>query len=241
MIDTATTLAIVKHYASVEFWHAVGTVLAVAILHVVAVCAFVRAYDTIRTWCSWIRRNFVQGVIALAFSAGIAYYGMTKGTITYPRTDPETWYLLDNGSYVTNDAVHVGFTRNLIVPATANFFIDGLALEYTNQSDWAEHSFNAYSNTLSNMSVPFDMAWPSATNYNWIAYTDWTPPPATHTNGVAYIVWQIGASGPTNNIAMTRTGVYTNAVRIAPNPSITNGPSVTVTTTLLQELENENE
>ena len=143
--------------------------------------------------------------------------------ITYPRTDPETWYLMDNGSYVTNNAVHVAFTRNLIVPDSAMFYLYGLESSYTNESDWTDHSFCAYSNSFAAITVPFDFAYTAASNFNWLAFTDWTPAPQTHTNGVAYVAWQIGADKPTNNVALIRTGVYVNALRLAPNPAITNG------------------
>ena len=165
----------------------------------------------------------------LVFAIGVVLatlYGGSKGfygRITYPRTDPEVWYLQDNGSYVTNAAVHLAFTRNLIVPASAMFYLYGLESSYTNESDWADFSFCAYSNSFENISVPFDVAWPAATNYNWIAFTDWTPSPTVHTNGVAFVAWQIGVGKPPNDIAMIRTGVYANALRIAPNPAITNG------------------
>ena len=158
----------------------------------------------------------------------IILYGGSKCKITYPRPDPETWYLMDNGSYVTNDAVHVAFTRNLIVPASASFYIYGLELSYTNESDWAEFSFCQFSNSFANVSVPFDMAYPAATNFNWIAFTDWTPPPVTHTNGVAYVVWQIGRGRGMNDLVPYRTGIYTNGVRVAPSAAITNGPAATL-------------
>ena len=51
-------------------------------------------------------------------------YGGSKGRITYPRTDPDVWYLKDNGSFVSNDFVRVSFAKNLIVPNSANFFIE---------------------------------------------------------------------------------------------------------------------
>ena len=174
----------------------------------------------------------------LLFSVLATLYGGAKhatGRITYPRTDPSTWYLLDSGSYVTNDAVHVSFSRNLILPNAANFFIEGLELSYTNESDWAEHSFLAYSNTLGNVSSPFDMPWPAATNYNWIAYTDWTPPPTTHTNGVAYAAWQRGMDGATNMVATVKTGIYIDAARVSPSPAITNGMTIVGTRELTGE------
>ena len=173
----------------------------------------------------------VRGVFLLGVTMATLYGGAKHiiGKITYPRTDPETWYLMDNGSYVTNDAVHVAFARNPILPASANIFIEGLELSYTNTSDWAKHSFLAYSNTLGNVSSPFDMPHPDATNYNWIAYTDWVPPPTTHTNGVAYASWQRSINGSTNVLSTVKTGIYVDALRISPNPAITNGPPVSFT------------
>ena len=177
----------------------------------------------------WMRRHRLDAALVAPFVVGLVLYGGAKhvvGKITYPRTDPEVWYLLDNGSYVTNDAVHVAFSRNLIVPASASFYLYGLELSYTNQADWAEHSFCAYSNTFAQISQPFDLPHPAATNFNWIAFTDWTPPPVTHTNGVAYVAWQIGVDKSMNELVPYRTGVYTNGVRVAPSPAITNGPPV---------------
>ena len=165
----------------------------------------------------------------LVFAIGVVLatlYGGSKnfhGRITYPRTDPEVWYLQDNGSYVTNDAVHVAFARNLIVPDSAMFYLYGLESTYTNETDWTDNSFCAYSNSFSNITVPFDFAYAAASNFNWLAFTDWAPSPQTHTNGVAYVTWLIGANKPTNDVALIRTGVYIDARRVAPDPAITNG------------------
>lgn len=185
-------------------------------------CALARFLSPI---VAWMRTHKVDALIVLPFVVCLVFYGGSKGTgsINYPRTDPEVWYLMNNGSYVTNDAVHVAFSRNLIVPATAMFYLFGLELSYTNESDWAEHSFCAYSNSFAAITVPFDVAYPAATNFNWIGFTDWTPAPSTHTNGVAYVAWQIGVGKPTNDVALVRTGVYVDALRLAPNPAITNG------------------
>ena len=178
----------------------------------------------------------------IVFAIGVVLatlYGGSKGIITYPRTDPEVWYLQDNGSYVTNDAVHVSFTRNLIVPATAMFYLYGLECSYTNQSDWADYSFCAYSNRFESMALPLDVPYQNATNFNWIGFTDWTPTPTVHTNGVAFVAWQIGADKPTNDVAMIRTGVYADALRLAPNPAITNGVPIESSARSIMEVEND--
>ena len=131
---------------------------------------------------------------------------------------------MDNGSTVSNDCVVLNFSRNIIVPATAWLYLYALDSVYTNDADWAEFSFCVYSNRFQNMVLPQAVPFPAATNFNFVAFTDWTPPPVTHTNGVAYVAWQIGVGKPTNDLAMVRTGVYIAGVRLAPNPAITNGP-----------------
>ena len=175
---------------------------------------------------------------ALVFAAAVVVatiYGGTKptpATITYPRTDPETWYILDNGSTVEPDAVQLKFTRNLVVPASAWFWLYALDRSYTNQSDWAEHSFAVYSNQFANISATaaadFSVQYPNATNYNWIGFTDWTPGPVVHTNGVALVNWR-SIHDTTNAVAPYRTPVYFNWRRVAPSPAITNGPPTTAT------------
>lgn len=211
-------------------WHAIFQNAAqyICLIGIAATCTVsgvcILAY-TLAPVVAWLRRHWLDSLLVAPFVVGLVFYGGGKITtsITYPRTDPEVWYLANNGSYVTNDAVHVAFTRNLVVPQTAWFYLYALDQAYTNQADWAEHSFCAYSNTFANMSVPFDFAYPAASNFNWMAFTDWTPPPVTHTNGVAFVAWQIGSGKSINEIVPYRTGVYTNAFRIAPSPAITNG------------------
>ena len=184
-------------------------------------------------WDALGRKNARKAMLVMAALATL--YGGAKhivGRVTFPRTDPEVWYLLDSGSYTTNDAVHVSFNRNLILPSTANIYIEGLELSYTNENDWAEHSFLAYSNTMGNVTSPFDLPFANATNYNWIVYTDWTPPPTTHTNGVAYATWQRSIDGSTNVISTVKTGIYVDSLRVAPNPALTNSPPTSGATLL---------
>lgn len=211
-----------------------STLTAVAVCGLAAIAAAVGFYGLSRVILPvvcWIRRHKVDALLVAPFVLFFAYYGGSKiaSTVTFPRTDPETWYLMDNGSYVTNDWVHVAYTKNPIVPNTASIFIEGLSLSYTNQSDWAEHSFLAYSNTLGTATSPFDMPYPAASNFNWIVYTDWTPPPTTHTNGVAYAAWQRPISGATNILATVKTGIYIGPLRLSPPAAMTNGVPTTAT------------
>lgn len=167
-------------------------------------------------------------------------YAGGKAKVIFPRIDPEVWYFMDSGSVVSNNVVSVRFVRNPILPGSANIFMDGMEMCYTNADDWAEHSFPAYSNRLDQLITNgFDLPWPDATNYNWAVYTDWTPSPQVHTNGVAFVAWSIGPA--TNNIVTYRTGIYTNQTRLAPNPWITNAPSEEVSISANEEEEASNE
>ena len=188
----------------------------------------------------WIKSHKGDAAIVAPFVIFFAYYGSTKitATVTFPRTDPEVWYLMNNGSYVTNDWVHIGFNRNLLLPSTANFFVECLELSYTNQSDWADHSILAYSNRIGSVQSPFDLLWTAASNYNWIVYTDWTPPPTTHTNGVAYASWQRPINGSTNVVVTVKTGLYIGPLRVSPPPAMTNGVKTT-TINLLSTIQEE--
>lgn len=163
-------------------------------------------------------------IVFCVFAAlAVLWAGGKGGRVLFPRVDPEVWYLMDGGSAVSNNCVYVRFVRNPILPGSANIIMDGMDVAYTNEEDWAEHSFPAYSNRLDQLLINgFDLPWPDATNFNWAVYTDWTPSPIIHTNGVAFVLWQQGNA--TNRLVTYRTGVYTNAVRLAPNPTITNSP-----------------
>ena len=162
-------------------------------------------------------------IVFCFFAALAVLWAGGKAKVVFPRVDPEVWYLMDGGSAVSNDCVYVRFVRNPILPPTANIFMDGMDVAYTNDEDWATHSFPAYSNRIDQLSGNgFDFPFANATNYNWSVYTDWTPSPIIHTNGVAFVMWQQGNA--TNHIVTYRTGVYADARKLAPNPWITNSP-----------------
>jgi len=203
-----------------------------------ALAASVMLFVIAGTWQhvrdAYVRANpLARGVFAVAVIGAALYAGSKGGHISYPYTDPETRYLTDAGSYVTNNAVHVAFSRSILVPTTATFYVDYYDPAETNATGAATNITTAFSATFAARAVPFDLPFAAATNYDWIVYTDWTPPPVVHTNGVAYVAWQIGSH--TNRLATTRTGIYTNAVKLAPNPAMTNLPPYAVQLTTTNE------
>ena len=122
---------------------------------------------------------------ALALLGGaLMLYGGRKGTITYPYTDYETRYLTDAGSYVTNDFVHVSFSR-IVAPSSAPFYLTYRQVDSTNDMDWVVY----IATTFAEFTCPSNVPFANATNYDWIAYTTWTPGPTVQTNGVWHSYW----------------------------------------------------
>ena len=113
-----------------------------------------------------------------------------KGRVTYPRTDADIAYLTDRGSYVTNDFVHIDFAR-IIVPNYAHVFVDYRQVDMTNDTDWV----TLVDSTFAEFSVPTNIPFANATNYDFMVYTTWTPGPAVQTNGVWHAVWGLDKRG----------------------------------------------
>ena len=136
-----------------------------------------------------MKRITLDKVIRFALAAPLCVvlfiYGSTKkGSITYPLTEQGRAYLVDHGSYVTNDWVHIDFERR-IVPDDANVIIDRRQLDMTNDTDWVTH----LESTFAAFHTPTNIPFANATSWNWIVYTDWVPPPTVLTNGVLHVNW----------------------------------------------------
>lgn len=118
------------------------------------------------------------------FVGAFIFYGATKGTISFPYTDFEKRYLVDNGSYVTNDFIHVNFTR-LLAPSSADLHIDYRQWQSTNDAEWV----SLVDTTFADFQLPQDIQFPNATNFDFAVYTTWTPGAAVQTNGVWHSYW----------------------------------------------------
>jgi len=139
------------------------------------------------------------------------YGGSKRGTISYPRTDADIAYLIDNGSYVSNDAVRVSFIR-AVAPLSAPILIDYRPIQSTNELDWV----NFTNTTFSAFNQPQTIDFESATNFNWVVYTTWTPGPSVITNGLFHAYWGLDSKKKTYVIPV-RTSVIENSAVIAPN------------------------
>ena len=130
------------------------------------------------------RDRVAKAVFCAAALAGVLYGGAKNASVTYPKTDAAAAYLIDRGSYVTNDYVHIDFERR-IVPDDAALVIERRPVASTNDLEWAE----CLRSTFAAFSVPTNLPCANATNWNWIVYADWTPPPSVHTNGILEVKW----------------------------------------------------
>jgi hypothetical protein len=187
-----------------------GIIGSALILYAALIAALILA----RGWRKAKEEGFVFVFICLCTLVSMATKP-TRGRVDYPYTDIERRYLFDRGSYVTNNLIHVDFTRASFVPASAPLYGYARPCESTNDLDWVQF----LETTFAAFPVPQDIPYPGAETNVFMFFTPWTPGPAAHTNGVAVVYWR-ATSG--NTAAPLRTGIYTNAVRVAPNPAITN-------------------
>ena len=131
-----------------------------------------------------VRASVWRAAFLAVFACAFIFYGATKGTISFPYTDFEKRYLVDNGSYVTNDFIHVNFTR-LLAPSSADLHIDFRQWQSTNDDEWV----SLVDTTFADFQLPQDIQFPNATNFNFAVYTTWTPGAAVQTNGVWHSYW----------------------------------------------------
>lgn len=205
-----------------EFWTCVG----IFGLFLVAVCAFVWVVAEALPilWDRFQMRRWASNALLLVFIVGMVGVGSTKNAgitsrVKYLYTDVEQRYLFDNGSYVTNDYIHIDFTR-LVVPNTADFIIDYYPISITNQDEIADNCQNLVTTTFGEFPTPCDIAFESATNFHFICYTTWTPGPSVQTNGVFHLMWQQPIEKSINDrhypFVPYRTGIYLDDEKISP-------------------------
>lgn len=225
--DIVTALHIAGCEEAAEFWRTVGYCAALALCLVLASLLVRCLWTRICAWTSWCKRHGLKACIVALFACGVAWHGMTKqttGRVSFPYTDVETRYIFDAGSYVSNDCVHVAFTRSVVVPDSADFLGYVRPCGSTNDSDWVQFLDTTFAAFHSPSNVPYA----GAQTNDFQFFTTYTPGPVVHTNGVAVVNWQRPFDGSTNRFATIRTGIYVNDRRLAPNPAITNGPPVVI-------------
>lgn len=135
-----------------------------------------------------------------------------KDPIGFLRTDPEIVYLIDNGSYVSNNVVRLEFSTRLL-PPSAELFLD-----YIPKTEPADST--AYTTYLSGSveTVPnvVEFEFENAISNRWIFYTTYTPGPNVHTNGVAVAEF-LKAKNYENVAVPKRSTIWEDGKRIYPS------------------------
>lgn len=135
-----------------------------------------------------------------------------KDPIGFLRTDAEIVYLIDNGSYVSNNIVHLEFSTRLL-PPTAELFLDYIP----KTEPVVSTAYTTYlSGTVETLPSVIEFEFENAISNRWIFYTTYTPGPNVHTNGVA--VAEFFRATKYDNVAVPkRATIWENGERIYPS------------------------
>ena len=139
-----------------------------------------------------------------------------KDSITFLQTDPEITYLIDNGSWVSDNVVHLEFSTRLLPPSAPLF------LAYIPKTELPDsNNYTTYlSGTVESVPDVFEFEFESAISNRWVFYTTYTPGPVVHTNGVA--VAEFMRATAYDNVAVPkRTTIRENGNKIWPVSSET--------------------
>ena len=186
-----------------------GGILLGALFGLLAIVLGVVFSETVSAWKVWRERRKSVALSLLAVAA-IIVGGTKPSHVNFPRTDPEVAYLIDNGSYVSNNVVHVDF-NTFLIPGDAPITLAYWPNESTNEADFVE----LFTYNLSAWPRPLDFEFENAISNRWYCYTTWTPGPAAHTNGVFQQVWMSDRRENRNAIPI-RTIIIEDGEQIAP-------------------------
>lgn len=110
-------------------------------------------------------------------------------------------YLQNDGSYATNDLVHISFVQVAqgIDLTSSPVLVFAREISAENAGEWMELTPRRMFTEF-----PADYVLADATNYNYAVYVDYVPPPTVHTNGV----WQMrGIELPDGSFAFPNTSI----------------------------------
>lgn len=165
-----------------EFAHqAREHIMVVCIMAIIGLAIFAGIYQMIKTKFSPVGRAVVIGIMAYCCYISFPFAAEKRQRVNFLQTDPEIAYLIDTGSYVTNNAVHLEFETRLL-PGSAMLYLDYIPADEPADSD---NFSTAMSGPLSEFPNPVTLEFENATSNRWIFYTTYTPGPNVHTNGVA--------------------------------------------------------
>lgn len=135
-----------------------------------------------------------------------------KDPIGFLQTDAEVKYLIDNGSYVSNNIVHLTFSTRLL-PPSAELFLDYIP----KTEPVVSTAYTTYlSGTVETLPNVIEFEFENAQSYRWVFYTSYSPGPNVHTNGVA--VAEFFRATRYDNVAVPkRATIWENGEMIYPS------------------------
>ena len=133
--------------------------------------------------------------------------------VQFWHASSDTVYLIDNGSIVTSNKVHIAFETRLL-PGSAMIFLDFIPKD---AEQTAENYSTFLSMTADEWPRDIDFDFENALDYKWVMYTTYTPGPVVHTNGVA--VAEFFRSPKYDNVAVPkRSTIWEDGKMLWPLP-----------------------
>lgn len=159
--------------------------------------------EACKCWRDWMRQRHAL-ILTAAALVGLVVGGTKHGSVT---TGGDL-YINVSGSYVTNDFVHVEVQKRYEwLPDTTAILIYSRELSQTNAEDWVRVT-RIEEGDWRIIDFPLDIAFPNATNYNFLVASNYVPEPTVHTNGVwtarGFIVDTNGVSSMTGAFPFSR-------------------------------------
>ena len=133
--------------------------------------------------------------------------------VQFWHASTDTAYLIDNGSIVTSNKVHIAFETRLL-PGSAMIFLDYIPKD---AEQTAENYSTFMAMTADEWPRDIDFDFENALDYKWVMYTTYTPGPVVHTNGVA--VAEFFRSPKYDNVAVPkRSTIWEDGKMLWPLP-----------------------
>ena len=167
--------------------------------------------------------RFLAGVVVTGF-AGLAHVAYPtsakknparKDPIGFLRTDPEIVYLIDTGSWVSNNVVHLEYSTRLLPPSAPLF------LDYIPKTELPDPTnYTTYlSGTVESVPNVVEFEFEGAISNRWVFYTTYTPGPVVHTNGVAVAEF-LRVPGNDNAAIPKRSTIWIDSERVWPKTNL---------------------
>lgn len=137
-----------------------------------------------------------------------------RDRVTFLQTDPEIVHLIDEGSYVATNRVHLAFSTYLL-PNSAMLYLD-----YIPKTEPADSvNFSTFvCGTVGEMPTVSTYEFENAISNRWVFYSVYTQGPNVHTNGVAVAEF-MKAVGKDNVAVPKRATIWENGERVWPSAS----------------------